>query len=173
MRGLFARRSALCWLAGIAAMLAVSEVRAQSGVISGPPQVQLGPGRSTPDSRPGPGPQQGPKLGPQGVTWIAVVGGSDGTGKRVGVGYSGPQRSRVDAEDAAIRACNRNEPSVACRDLKAVSTGCLYIVPGTRSGGAARWGHGSTRAEAFEECRRGGYTCLNDKLIGGCVTGSN
>jgi hypothetical protein len=102
-----------------------------------------------------------------------VVGGSDGTGKRVGVGYSGPQRSRVDAEDAAIRACNRNEPSVACRDLLAVSTGCLYIVSGTRSGGVARWGRGGTRAEAFEECRRGGYTCLNDKLIGGCVSGSN
>ncbi len=172
MRGLSALRSALCWLAGIATILVVSEVRAQSGVISGPPQVQPGPGRPTPESRPGPG-QQGPDLRPQGVTWIAVVGGIDGTGKRVSVGYSGPQRSRLDAEDAAVRACNRSEPTVACRDLLAVSTGCLYIVSGTRSGSGARWGRGGTRAEAFEECRRGGYSCLNDKLVGGCVPGFN
>jgi hypothetical protein len=160
-------------LTGIAALLVASEGRAQSGVISGPPQVQLGQTRPAPDSRPGPGEQQNPQLRPQGVTWIAVVGGIDGTGKRVGVGYSGPQRSRLGAEDAAVRACRRSEPTVDCRDLRAASTGCLYVVSGIRSGGAPRWGSGSTRAEALEECRRGGYTCLNDKLIGGCVPGSN
>jgi hypothetical protein len=100
-----------------------------------------------------------------------VVGGFDGGGKRVSIGYSGHQPSRMDAENAAIRACNQNEPTVNCNNPFAVSTGCLFIVPGNRAGGGVRWGRGGTRQAAFDECRRGGYTCPNNKLIGGCVPG--
>jgi hypothetical protein len=71
-----------------------------------------------------------------------------------------------------VKACTRNEATAACRDPYAVSSGCLYIVPGTRSGGGVTWGRGATRAAAFDECRRGGYTCPDDKLIGGCVPGT-
>jgi hypothetical protein len=201
MRGFFG----LCFLVGIAIVLSVSNSLAQSGVFSGPPQVQPGqdgPGqdfgpRPEPrpgpqfDPRPGPGrefePRPGPGLpgpglpgpsvgsdprGQQGGTWIAVVAGFDGTGKRVSVGYSGFQRSRFEAEDAAIRACNGKDRSVACRNPFAVSTGCLYIVPGNKSGGGVRWGRGGTREAAIQECQRGGYSCPQSKMIGGCVPGS-
>jgi hypothetical protein len=46
-------------------------------------------------------------------------------------------------------------------------------VPGNRPGGGVRWGRGGTRQAAFDECRRGGYTCPSEKLIGGCVPGNN
>jgi hypothetical protein len=186
---------ALCWLAGLAVLVSTSQSLAQSGVFSGPPQVRPdskdpGSGRDPglgPDYRPGqgpnyrpdpgPGPVPGPGAGPnirrQDATWIAVAAGFDPSGKRVSVGYSGHQRSRLDAENAAIRACNRNEPNVNCQNPLAVSTGCLYIVPGNRSGGSVRWGRGGTRQAAFEECRRGGFTCPGNKLIGGCVPGYN
>ena len=107
----------------------------------------------------------------QGLSWIAVVAGFDGTGKRVSVGYSGLQRSRFEAEDAAIRACNRVDGRVYCQNPFAVSTGCLYIVPGNKRGGGVRWGRGGTPDAAFAECRRGGYVCPRNKLIGGCVPG--
>jgi hypothetical protein len=182
---------ALCWLAGIAVVLSTSQSLAQSGVFSGPPQVRpdsRDPGRDPglgPDYRPGqgpnyrpdPGPGIGPAPGPnvrrQDATWIAVAAGFDRSGQRVSIGYSGHQRTRLDAENAAIRACNRNEPNVNCQNPFAVSTGCLYIVPGNRSGGGVRWGRGGTRQAAFDECRRGGFTCPSNKLIGGCVPGYN
>jgi len=156
---------ALGGLVGIAMLLPASETLVQSGVISGPPQVQSGPGGQS-----GPGAQsgQGPSAGVGGDVWIAVVGGFDGSGRRVSVGYSGHQRSRAEAEDAAIRACARSDSSVSCRNPFAVSSGCLYIVPGSRQGGMT-WGRGGTRDIAFNECRRGGYSCPNSKLVGGCV----
>jgi hypothetical protein len=89
----------------------------------------------------------------------------------VSVGYSGPQRSKFEAEDAAIRACNRVDGTVYCQNPFAVSNGCLYIVPGNKRGGGVRWGRGGTPDAAFAECRRGGYVCPRDKLIGGCVPG--
>lgn len=147
-------------LVSTAMLLPVSETRAQSGVISGPPQVQSGPGGQ---------PAQGPSAG-RGDVWIAVVGGFDGTGRKVSVGYSGHQRSRAEAENAAIKACVRSDASVSCRNPFAVSSGCLYIVPGSRQGGMT-WGRGGTREIAFDECRRGGYACPSSKLVGGCVPG--
>ena len=184
----------LCLLVAIATLLSMSQSLAQSGVLSGPPQVRPtgpgpgpgpgygpgqgpgpgpygpGPGLSPGPRGPGPGPGLGP--GPQGgLTWIAVVAGFDGTGKRVSVGFSGLQRSKFEAEDAAIRACNRVDGRVYCQNPFAVSTGCLYIVPGNRRGGGVRWGRGGTPDAAFAECRRGGYVCPRNKLIGGCVPG--
>jgi hypothetical protein len=100
-----------------------------------------------------------------------VVGGFDRSGRRVSVGYSGFQRTKFAAEDAAIRACNGRDRSVLCQNPFAVSTGCLYIVPGTRKGGGVSWGRGGTRDLAFQECRRGGYSCPSSKMIGGCVPG--
>jgi hypothetical protein len=102
-----------------------------------------------------------------------VTGGFDGTGRTVAVGYSGFQRSRSEAEDAALQACRRNQPTVQCRQPFAVSSGCLYIVPGDRAGGGVTWGRGGTRQAAFDECRRGGYTCPDSKIIGGCLPGAN
>jgi hypothetical protein len=205
----------LCLLVAIATLLSMSQSLAQSGVLSGPPQVRpsgpgagpgpgpglgpgpygpgpgrpgqgpgAGPGPSPGPYGPGPGPTPGPRgpgpgpsLAPpgpqdgQGLSWIAVVAGFDGTGKKVSVGYSGPQRSKFEAEDAAIRACNRVDGKVYCQNPFAVSTGCLYIVPGNKRGGGVRWGRGGTPDAAFAECRRGGYVCPRDKLIGGCVPG--
>src|SRR5262245_45845630 len=165
---------ALGGLVGLAMLLPASQTLAQSGGISGPPQGRPGP--SGPDSRRGPGPNarpgQGSSVGGRSDVWIAVAGGFDGSGKRAAVGYSGHQRSRTEAEDAAVRACIRSDPSVACRNPFAVSSGCLYIVPGSRTSGMT-WGRGGTRQTAFDECRRGGYTCPNNKLIGGCVPGYN
>jgi hypothetical protein len=172
---------ALGGLVGIAMLLPASQAFAQSGVISGPPQVQAGPGgpgsqqpgpSAGPNAGPNVGPNAGPNAGGRGDVWIAVVGGFDGSGRRAAVGYSGFQRSRPEAEDAAIRACQRSDPSVACRNPFAVSRGCLYIVPGSRPGGMT-WGRGGTQKIAFEECRRGGYTCPSSKLVGGCVPGLN
>lgn len=150
----------VCLLTCITAVLSLSQVLAQSGVLSGPPQIQRTPG--------GPGP--GPVHRQQDLTWIAVVGGFDGRGRRVSVGYSGYQRSRHQAEDAAISACRRDR-SVNCRNPFAVSTGCLYIVPGNRRSGGVSWGRGATQDIAVAECRRGGYNCPRNKIIGGCVPG--
>jgi hypothetical protein len=150
---------AFCCFAGLAATLPATPLLAQSGVISGPPQVERGQGGLAQD--------------PQSNTWIAVVGGFGGNGKKVSVGYSGVKGTRSDAEAAAVRACTRGEPSVACSSPFAVSAGCLYIVPGTRAGGGVTWGRGGTPTAAFDECRRGGYTCLDNKLVGGCLPGNN
>ena len=68
---------ALGGLVGIAMLLPASETQAQSGVISGPPQVQSGPGGQS---------GQGPSAGDGGDMGNAGVGGFDGTGRRVAVG---------------------------------------------------------------------------------------
>lgn len=172
-----------------AAVAALPQVFAQSGVMSGPPQVIRGapdaPGRGPPDAprlrsqdeRPGMRSQdERPQLRSQDEppgrrqagTWIAVAGGFDGKGQNVGVGYSGFQNSRVDAEDAALRACDGYGRGVRCREPFAVSTGCLYIVPGNRQGGVT-WGRGATRDLALQQCRRGGYRCDTKRVVGGCV----
>jgi hypothetical protein len=167
---------ALGGVVGMVMLLPVSQTLAQSGVISGPPQVQAGPGGPSgqpiqgPTQVPSQGLSQGPSAGGRGDVWIAVVGGFDGSGRKVAVGYSGHQRSKFEAEDAAIRACIRSDASVACRNPLAVSAGCLFIVPGSRQSGMT-WGRGGTRKVASDECRRGGYTCPDNKLIGGCVPG--
>jgi hypothetical protein len=139
--------------------LPVAQTLAQSGVISGPPQVKpdsTSPGAQRPD-----------------MVWIAVAAGLDGGGRRVAVGFSGHQRSRLEAEQAAISQCNRFASGFGCQAPYAVSDGCLYIVWGDRSGGSMRWGRGGTRQAALDECRRGGYNCSSAKLIGGCVPGYN
>jgi hypothetical protein len=141
----------------------VARTLAQSGVISGPPQIQ--PGEAGP-SAVGPRPE-GPGL------WIAVAAGFDGSGRRVAVGYSGHQRSRFEAEDAAIKQCNRFAQGFACQAPYAISGGCLYIVPGDRQGGNASWGRGATKQAALDECRRGGFNCPSNKLLGGCVPRNN
>lgn len=146
---------ALCGIVLLAMTLPISRTLAQSGVISGPPQVQPGsdsPGGQRPD-----------------LMWIAVAAGLDSSGTRVAVGYSGHQRSRFEAEDAAIKQCNRFAQGFVCQAPYAVSLGCLYIVPGDRPGGSVRWGSGATQQTALDECRRGGYNCPTSKLLGGCV----
>lgn len=153
------------WLLAIGGLMLVamtwpvSRTLAQSGVISGPPQIQagsVGPGAQRPD-----------------LVWIAVAAGLDGNSRRVAVGFSGHQRSRFEAEEAAIRQCNRFASGFACQTPYAVSGGCLYIVWGDGPGGSMRWGRGATRQAALDECRRGGYNCSSNKLIGGCVPGYN
>jgi hypothetical protein len=145
----------LCLLAGTAAMLSFSQTFAQSGVVSGPPQIRP---ESTPQA-------------PLNTTWIAVAHGFDGAGRKVSVGYSGHQRTRAEAENEALRSCNNADRAVSCRDPYPVSDGCLYIVPGERRSGGVRWGRGSTSEAALEECRKGGFNCPNAKVIGGCVPG--
>jgi hypothetical protein len=148
----------------MAMTLPVSTALAQSGVISGPPQVTRDPG---PPVAPG-----GPGTYGTDVGWIAVAAGFDGQGRRVAVGFSGQRGSRAEAEDEAIRACNRSARGFSCRGPYAVSDGCLYIVPGERRGGVS-WGRGGTRQLALDQCRRGGYNCSTSKLIGGCLPGYN
>jgi Domain of unknown function (DUF4189) len=128
-----------------AVALASGPALAQSGVISGPPQVKVEP------------------------VWIAVAGGFDGNGRHVGVGYSGRRNTRDEAEEAALRACRDNGRGVRCREPRATDSGCLYIVTGTRRGGVT-WGRGGDRETALSECRRGGYTCNSNRVIGGCVS---
>jgi hypothetical protein len=129
----------------LAAVASAPAALAQSGVISGPPQIKVEP------------------------VWVAVAGGFDGNGRNVGVGYSGRRNTRNEAEEAALRACRDNGRGVRCREPHASNEGCLYIVPGTRRGGVT-WGRGGTRDDALRECRRGGYTCNSNRVIGGCVS---
>lgn len=175
-----------------AILLLLPQALGQSGVLSGPPQVKPsqtdpppggrtpGPGLRSQDEPPGgrtpPGPGLRSQDEPSGrrdrdggrTTWIAVAGGFDGKGQNVGVGYSGHLPSRSDAEDEALRACNRYGRGVRCNEPFAVSTGCIYIVPGSKRG-AVTWGRGSTRELALDQCRRGGYRCESSRVIGGCV----
>lgn len=120
---------------------------AERGVISGPPLIKVEP------------------------VWIAVAGGFDGNGRNVGVGYSGHRNSRAAAEDAALAACRKYGRGVRCREAHVVNAGCIYIVPGSRRGGVT-WGRGSTHDQALSECRRDGYSCNRDRVVGGCVTGT-
>jgi hypothetical protein len=183
--------SKVCLLFAGAALLALPQAFAQSGVVSGPPQHRPsqdappggGPGlrsqdeprrdRDDPGGRPGLRSQDEPPGGrrdDQRGGGIAVAGGFDGKGQYVGVGYSGYTSSRSAAETEALRACNGYGRGVRCREAFAVSNGCLYIVPGSRNGGVT-WGRGSTSRFALEQCRRGGYTCTSQRVVGGCVPG--
>src|SRR5262245_51197866 len=105
----------LCLLAGTATLLSLSQTLAQSGVVSGPPQIR-------PEAKP-----QAPPPLPQVGGWIAVAAGFDGSGQKVSVGYSGHQSTRAEAENEALRFCNNVDRAVSCRDPFAVSNGCLYI----------------------------------------------
>ena len=145
-----------------------SHVLAQSGVQSGPPQVQGGPASGPgPDSGPGTGPgpaiDQRPGVSQEG--WVAVAAGfRDGRWVRVGFARRG---TRGDAETAAVDACNGGPGGVRCTNPYATSSGCLYIVAGKRKGGVT-WGRGGNQDVALSECRRGGYTCREKDIIGGC-----
>lgn len=156
-----------------AMVLAGSHVLAQSGVQSGPPQVRGGQG---PNSNPGPNnnPSPGPGSGvdqpsgtlPSSSSWVAVAAGfREGRYVRVGFARRG---SRGEAEDAAVNACNGGPGGVRCSNPYASSTGCLFIVAGKRQGGVT-WGRGSNREVALSECRRGGYTCRDKDVVGGCT----
>jgi hypothetical protein len=105
------------------------------------------------------------------LMWIAVAAGFDGAGRKVSVGYSGHQRTRAEAENEALRACNNVDRTVSCREPFAVTDGCLYIVPGDSRSGGVRWGRGATADIALKNCRQGGFNCANAKLIGGCLPG--
>ncbi len=139
-------------------------VLAQSGVQSGPPQIRDGQG---PKSNPGPG--SGPGVdqpsGTASESWVAVAAGfRDGRWVRVGFARRG---TRGDAEVAAVNACNGGPGGVRCDNPHATSSSCLFIVPGKRQGGVT-WGRGATRDVALSECRRGGYTCRERDILGGC-----
>jgi hypothetical protein len=160
-----------------ATVLGLPGALAQSGVVSGPPQVLKGPNMG-PNAGPNTGPNNNfgsPPVEPEmrgggGGTWIAVAGGFDGKGKHVGVGFSGQRYSRMDAESAAISACNGRGRGIQCRQAFAVPNGCIYIVPGS-GGRGVTWGRGATPEVALQECRRDGYTCDSRKVIGGCLPG--
>lgn len=170
------RRFVVVTLLGVGAMLAgIGSAFSQSGVISGPPLVDRGPGGNPPNFGPGTGPNYGPQMGQPGGpgsdsgVWIAVAGGFDLKGKNVGVGFSGVRYSRIEAEDAAIAACNGRKRGIKCQQAFAVPNGCLYIVPGSGSRGVT-WGRGATPEIALQECRRDGYSCDRGKVIGGCTS---
>jgi hypothetical protein len=172
------RRLVVVSLLGIGALLATLEpALAQSGVISGPPMVDKGPGIGAPNFGPGPGPNYGPRLGQPGEpdrrndgAWIAVSGGFDLKGKNVGVGFSGVRYSQLEAENAAIGACNARGKGIKCQQAFAVANGCLYIVPGSGARGVT-WGRGATPEIALQECRRDGYACDRGEVVGGCISG--
>jgi hypothetical protein len=165
------RRLVLVSLLGIGALLASPEqVVAQSGVISGPPMVDKGPGVAAPNFGPGTGPSYGQPDRRNDGAWIAVSGGFDLRGKNVGVGFSGVRYSQLEAENAAIGACNARGKGIKCQQAFAVASGCLYIVPGSGARGVT-WGRGATPEIALQECRRDGYTCDRGKVIGGCISG--
>lgn len=156
----------LSLLTAVVVGLTGSHVLAQSGVQSGPPQVRGGP---TPGPDLGPGPGTGPGVDQRpGVSqegWVAVAAGfRDGRWVRVGFARRG---TRGDAEIAAIDACNGGPGGVRCTNPYATSSGCLYIVAGKRKGGVT-WGRGANQDVALSECRRGGYTCREKDIIGGC-----
>jgi len=147
-----------------------SQVLAQSGVQSGPPQVQGGPGPSPgpgpgPSPSPGPGPGVDQRPGASQEGWVAVAAGFR-EGRWVRVGFA-RRATRGDAEIAAIEACNGGPGGVRCTNPYATSSACLYIVAGKRRGGVT-WGRGATQDVALSECRRGGYTCNSKDIIGGC-----
>jgi hypothetical protein len=166
-------------------LIGLPPVLAQSGVLSGPPQVTPSGPQAPPNNY---GPQPPNNYGPQppsnfssppvdpemgrGGVWIAVAAGFDGRGKNVSVGFSGHRPSRVDAENAALNACNGRRRDVACTSAYAVTNGCLYIVPGSGRRGVT-WGRGSTPEVALQECRRDGYRCDRGRVIGGSVPGYN
>jgi hypothetical protein len=160
------RRLGFSMLVAVAVGLAGPQVLAQSGVQSGPPQVQGQPGPApgpAPTPGPGPGVDQRPSTSLEG--WVAVAAGfREGRWVRIGFARRG---TRGEAEIAAIDACNGGPGGVRCDNAFASSSSCLYIVPGKRRGGVT-WGRGSSQDVALSECRRGGYTCAQKDIIGGC-----
>ncbi len=160
-----------------AALLGSSLALAQSGVLSGPPQVIPGGPQAPPNygAPPPPSNFSSPPVEPEqrgGGVWIAVAAGFDGRGRNVSVGFSGTRSSRIDAENAALDACNNRRRDVLCTSPYAVPAGCLYIVPGSGRRGVT-WGRGSTPDLALQECRREGHACDRGRVIGGCVPGVN
>jgi hypothetical protein len=156
------------WLfVGLAVSFAASQVLAQSGVISGPPQVRDAPQRGpSPGPVPGPGPRS--DLGPQpsvDLSWVAVAAGFK-AGKYVRVGFA-RRNTSGDAESAALQACHGGPGKVRCESVFSSDRSCLYIAPGKKRG-AVTWGRGATKDVALSECRRGGYTCQDKDIIGGC-----
>lgn len=144
-------------------MLAGPTVLAQSGVQSGPPQIREQGPRSSPG--PGSGPSVDQPSGTASESWVAVAAGfRDGRWVRVGFARRG---TRGEAEIAAVDACNGGPGRVSCSNPYATSSACLFIVAGKRQGGVT-WGRGSTRDVALSECRRGGYTCRERDIVGGC-----
>lgn len=162
------RVSAFTVLVAAVVGLAGPQVLAQSGVQSGPPQVQGGPAPG-PNRNPGPNPSPGvgvdqrPNTADEG--WVAVAAGFR-EGRWVRVGYA-RRGTRGEAEVSAIEACNGGPGGVRCDNAFASSSSCLFIVAGKRRGGVT-WGRGSSHEVALSECRRGGYTCAQKDIIGGC-----
>jgi hypothetical protein len=155
-----------CLLMAATTALGYGQVLAQSGVVSGPPQVRdAGP---PPGPQQGPGPQPGPSAAQPGqsdTSWVAVAAGFR-EGRWVRVGFA-RRSSRGEAEVAAIEACNGGPGGVRCSNAHASSGSCLFIVAGKKRN-AVTWGRGGTREVALSECRRGGYTCNERDVIGGC-----
>ena len=161
------RRAGLSLLAALALSFAAVQALAQSGVISGPPQVRDAPRRG-PDPGPTPGPGPRSDVGPPpsaDLSWVAVAAGfKDGRWVRVGFAR---RNTSGDAESAALQACHGGPGKVRCETAFSTANSCLYISPGKRSGGVT-WGRGATKEVALSECRRGGYTCNPRDIIGGC-----
>jgi hypothetical protein len=147
--------------------LGAEQVLAQSGVVSGPPQIR-DDGPPPKDTGPPPRQDQGPSSVQPGLSdtsWVAVAAGfREGRWVRVGFARRG---SRGEAEIAAIEACNGGPGGVRCSNAFASSNSCLFIVAGKKRN-AVTWGRGGTREVALSECRRGGYTCNERDVIGGC-----
>jgi hypothetical protein len=156
-------------IVGLAASLAATQAFAQSGVISGPPQVRDVPQRGpAPDRGPTPGPGPRSDVAPPpsvDLSWVAVAAGfKDGRWVRVGFAR---RNTSGDAESAALHACHGGPGKVRCENVFSSDRSCLYIAPGKRRGGVT-WGRGATKDVALSECRRGGYTCAEKDVIGGC-----
>ena len=163
------RRVGLWLILGLSVSFAGAQALAQSGVISGPPQVRDAPQRGpAPDRGPMPGPGPRSDLGPQPsveLTWVAVAAGFKG-GRWVRVGFA-RRNTSGDAESAALQACHGGPGKLRCETVFSTDRSCLYIAPGKRRGGVT-WGRGATKEVALSECRRGGYTCVDKDVIGGC-----
>jgi hypothetical protein len=98
--------------------------------------------------------------------WVAVARGfGDGRGVSVGAGRGD---TKAAAEAAAKRQCNEFQSSVTCDKAYAYDYGCIYGAPG-RNKIRASFGSGGDKATALAECRRGGYTCGDDKVVYACV----
>src|SRR5258705_13975141 len=95
-------------LVALATVAWAPQAIAQSGVVSGPPQIKVEP------------------------VWIAVAGGFDGNGRNVGVGFFGTPKTRDDAEQGALLSCRKYGRGVRGNATQWSKARCLCIVPGTR-----------------------------------------
>ena len=154
----------LCLLVAVLAVLGNGQAGAQSGVVSGPPQVR---DAGRPSQAPGnpSGAPSAARPSASDTSWVAVAAGfREGRWVRVGFARRG---TRAEAETAAIQACNGGPGKVQCSNAFASSNSCLFIVAGKKRN-AVTWGRGATREVALSECRRDGYTCNQRDVIGGC-----